>query len=174
MASTPGLPGSTSYFSGVRQTLTFRGGGAAQPGPLSPLIRPHSMLACHGSKRWTEEGCNSMLVSGDKWPLHRAYTWDGPPGLTPRRSGSRRGGYPQRRDWTRIVGASLLLQSEATPPLEARSDLSRRNAPWRGALTGPTLAGGASVVGVGPPVLKISRNQLDRWAQGATASNSGQ
>ena len=126
MASTPGLPGSTSYFSGVRQTLTFRGGGAAQPGPLSPLIRPHSMLACHGSKRWTEEGCNSMLVSGDKWPLHRAYTWDGPPGLTPRRSGSRRGGYPQRRDWTRIVGASLLLQSEATPPLEARSDLCRR------------------------------------------------
>ena len=29
---------------------------------------------------------------------------------------------------------------------------------WCGALTGPTLAGGASVVGVGPPVLKISRN----------------
>ena len=29
---------------------------------------------------------------------------------------------------------------------------------WRRALTGPTLAGGASAVGVGPPVLKISRN----------------
>ena len=29
---------------------------------------------------------------------------------------------------------------------------------WPRALTGPTLAGGASVVGVGPSVLKISRN----------------
>ena len=34
--------------------------------------------------------------------------------------------------------------------------------------------GEVPVVGVGPPVLKISRNQLDRWAQGATASNSSQ
>ena len=29
---------------------------------------------------------------------------------------------------------------------------------WRGALTGPTLVGSASVVGVGPSVLKSSRN----------------
>ena len=48
--------------------------------------------------------------------------------------------------------------------------------PGPGPFVGTTLAGGASAVGVGPPVhvLKISRNQLDRWAQGATASNSGQ
>lgn len=46
--------------------------------------------------------------------------------------------------------------------------------PGARALTGPTHAGGPPVVGVGPSVLKISRNQLDRWAQGATASNSGQ
>ena len=39
---------------------------------------------------------------------------------------------------------------------------------WPRALTGLTLAGGASAVGVGPPVLKTNRNQLDRWAQGAT------
>ena len=35
----------------------------------------------------------------------------------------------------------LSSQSEATPPLEARSDLCCRIAPWRRALTGPTLAG---------------------------------
>ena len=90
----------------------------------------------------------------------QAYTWDGPPGLTPRRSGSRRGGYPQRRDWTRIVGASLLLQSEATPPLEARSDLRYVAGilSWCGAFTGLTLAGSASVIGVGPFRTTISRN----------------
>ena len=50
-----------------------------------------------------------------------------------------------------------------------------------GTLPGPRAFRGTNpcwgevpAVGVGPPVLKINRNQLDRWAQGATASNSGQ
>ena len=136
---------------------SFVGAACATGRALPPLAQ--SQLA--GIPRFEAvcvRGVRHPLPQGE-WHAAPSYTW-GSKRLNASTKRVSSGGLPptptwsQRRDWTRIVGASLRSRARRRRLLR-RLRPCRRHVPGSGPFVGPTLAGNGSAVGVQPTTNKL-------------------